>query len=96
MALPVRISRSARTDLLEAWSYLANEDFELADGMLDRILEVAEKLGTWPEMGRSRPDLRPDLRSFPIGKQVLYYRVLPDALEVVRVLHGRRDVDAIF
>ena len=96
MPLQIRISRSARSDLLEAWSYLANEDFALADGMLDRILEVADKLATWPEMGRARPDLRPDLRSFPIGTHVVYYRVLPDALEVVRVLHGRRDVDAIF
>jgi toxin ParE1/3/4 len=44
-------------------------------------------------MGRPRPELAPDLRSFPFRRYVIYYVPLPDGVDVVRVLHSTRDVD---
>lgn len=46
-------------------------------------------------MGRSRPELGPEIRSFPVGRYVIFYLPLPKGIEVVRVLHGSRDVGAI-
>ena len=54
-----------------------------------------QRLAEWPEMGRARPELAPGLRSFVVARYLVYYRVTRDAVEVVRVLHGRRDVDAM-
>jgi plasmid stabilization system protein ParE len=46
-----------------------------------------------PNAGRSRDiDLRPGLRSFRSGKYVIFYRINPAALRIIRVLHGKRDV----
>jgi toxin ParE1/3/4 len=44
--------------------------------------------------GRERSELRSDLRSFPVGNYIVFYRALPDGVEVVRVMSGRQDIDA--
>ena len=49
-----------------------------------------------PGIGRSRKDLRPDLFSFPVGKHVLFYRPQPGGIVLVRVIHGARDLPALF
>lgn len=96
MALKLVISRSARTDLLELWVYVAEDNIEAADKVLDRVFEVVERLGEWPELGRTREDLGAGVRSFVVGSHIVFYRVSETRLEVVRVLHGRRDVDTLF
>ena len=49
-----------------------------------------------PEVGRQRPDLAPNLRSLPAGNYVIFYRPIPDGIQLIRVLHGARDIPAIF
>jgi toxin ParE1/3/4 len=46
-------------------------------------------------MGRPREDLRPGLRSIAVERYVLFYRVSAAAVEILRVLHSSRDMDAI-
>ena len=59
---------------------------------LREIESLFETLSTQPVMGRERPELADDLRSFPIGRYVVYYQPWPDGVDVVRVLHAARDV----
>ena len=47
-------------------------------------------------MGRRRDDLRPGLRSFPVGAYVAFYQIVGDVVEIVRVFHGRRDIEGEF
>jgi toxin ParE1/3/4 len=47
-------------------------------------------------MGRARPELAPELRSFPVKRYVLYYRPDADGIELVRVLDGARNIEALF
>ena len=47
-------------------------------------------------MGRERSELLPGMRSFPIGRYLIFYRIVEDTLQVVRVLSGYRDLDAQF
>jgi toxin ParE1/3/4 len=47
-------------------------------------------------MGRERSDLLSGMRSFPIGRYLIFYRIVERTLQVVRVLSGYRDVDALF
>ena len=47
-------------------------------------------------MGRPRTDLRPDLRSYPYGNYVIFFRYLDDTLEVVNILQGHRDIETFF
>ena len=47
-------------------------------------------------MGRARHELAVDLRSFPFGRYVIFYVPIEGGIDVVRVLHSARDVDASF
>lgn len=49
-----------------------------------------------PLIGISREELHPSLRSFPVGKYLIFYRLVPEGIEVIRVLHGMMDIDACF
>jgi len=49
-----------------------------------------------PGTGRSRTDLGPTLRSVAVGDYLIIYRPIEGGIEIVRVLHGRRDINALF
>ncbi|HEV3186032.1 MAG TPA: type II toxin-antitoxin system RelE/ParE family toxin [Xanthobacteraceae bacterium] len=54
------------------------------------------RLVDWPLSGRSREELASGLRSMVVRPHVVFYRVIGRQIEIVRVLDGRRDLDAIF
>jgi hypothetical protein len=41
-------------------------------------------LAEQPLLGRSREELVPDLRSFPLGRYVIFYEVIPGGIAIVR------------
>ncbi|MGH9602663.1 MAG: type II toxin-antitoxin system RelE/ParE family toxin [Terriglobales bacterium] len=92
----VRLTRAARADLIEIWSYLATDSETAADRVLDRIGSRLDLLARSPHLGRRREELRPSLRSFPVGDYLIFYQVTGKALTVVRVLHGSRDLASLF
>ncbi|MNY77174.1 hypothetical protein D3C86_2169900 [compost metagenome] len=47
-------------------------------------------------MGRPRPELRPDIRSFAVRRYVIFFRYIDDVFEVVNILEGHRDIDRYF
>jgi toxin ParE1/3/4 len=49
-----------------------------------------------PELGRLREELSPRLRSFPVGRYVIFYRPMENRIEIARVLHGARDLPPLF
>jgi toxin ParE1/3/4 len=90
-------SSQARTDLSEIWSYYFQVAGQLtADKIIRQIVERSRLLEDHPLGGRSRDELRPGLRSLVARPHVIFYRVVHDRAEIVRVLDGRRDLDEIF
>jgi toxin ParE1/3/4 len=89
-------SRHAEDDLLEIWRYIARDNPDAADRVLDRIERVVELLAHHPLMGAARPDLRKDLRYFVSGRYLILYRPIIGGVEVVRVVHGARDLPGLF
>jgi toxin ParE1/3/4 len=87
---------TAQADLIAIYDFVAVDNRTAAGRLIDRFEHQAEKLAEHPGIGRTRPELRADLRSFAIGKYVLLYRAVAGGIEVVRVLHGMRDIDRIF
>jgi toxin ParE1/3/4 len=46
-----------------------------------------------PGCGREEPKLGADLRSFPVGSYLIFYRPAANGIALVRVLHGARDIN---
>lgn len=93
--LAIRRTAQARKDVLEIWLYVAERSPSATDRVLDAIERLFRMLSLHPLIGRERPELSAGVRSFIVISWVVFYRVSPDAIEVVRVLHGARDLDTI-
>jgi toxin ParE1/3/4 len=84
----------ALTDLADIWAYIAEDSVKHADRFAALINSQFRTLARQPHMGRSRPELAAGLRSFPVGRYVIFYVPLPKGVEIVRVLHGARDIES--
>ena len=88
----VFFTRAAREDLIDIWTHIAADDPAAADRVLDRLDEAAAHMADNPLMGPARDDIRPGLRYLVSGSYLLLYRITEDGVEIVRAVHGRRDL----
>jgi toxin ParE1/3/4 len=86
----VRRSSLAEDDYREIWHYIALDNPDAADRLLRTIDRKLRLYALHPQMGTSRGRLGRGLRSFPVGNYLVFYRIAPDGIELVRVLHGAR------
>lgn len=95
--LELIVSPEADEDLVEIWLHIATDrDSETADKVIDSLHQKFLMLLTTPHMGRARDELAPYLRSIPEGNYMIFYRPIMNSVEVVRVLHGRREIESLF
>jgi toxin ParE1/3/4 len=94
--LPIVRSTDAAKDVASIWDYIANDNFDAADRVVDQFVEALNLISQWPHSGTERADLATGIRSYPVGKYIIFYRVLPTAIEVVRILHSARNLRRIF
>lgn len=92
MPLNIRRLPKARADRIDIWLYIATDSQSAADQTALRFDEAVELLSNYPESGSQRPHLGSGVRAFPVENYVIYYRLVPDHLEVVRILHAARDI----
>ena len=85
----------AESDLDEIWWYIAQDSPINADRFLDRIQERCLSLADFPQMGTSRDELKAGLRSQLVGNYLIFYFPLEDGVDIVRVLHGSRDIESL-
>jgi toxin ParE1/3/4 len=83
----------AERDLEEIWWYIAQDSPLSADRLLDRIQENCLALANFPLMGTSRDELIAGLRCQPVGNYLVFYFPLEDGIDIIRVLHGSRDLE---
>ena len=86
----------AENDLDEIWWYIAQANPGNADKFIDEIEAICRKLARFKSMGRNRDELHPGLQSFPVGKYLIFYMPITGGIEIIRVLHGMMDIDALF
>lgn len=96
------VSPEAIEDLDQIHSHVSADNPEAAHRVLEAALATFDSLARMPGMGRARAFKRSGLsglRSFRVqGFQnyLIFYRATSEGVEIVRVLHGARDLDALF
>jgi toxin ParE1/3/4 len=88
----LRISHLAEADLAEIWLHIAEDRPSAADRMLDRFKRQFLLLSRNPEMGELREDIGFDVRQTSVSSYVILHRTREEWVEVVRVIHGARDI----
>ena len=92
----VLFSESAKSDLLEAWLFVAEESIDAADAVIEAIHQEAQTLALQPLMGRVRSELAEGIRSWPTStRYILFYLPAEDGVTVLRVLHHARDIPSV-
>ncbi len=88
----IRRTKRANQDLAAIWRHIAQDNPEAASKQLDAIERKCLLLRQYPKIGRSRNDIRKGLRTFPCDAYIIFYREISGGIEVVRVVHGARDL----
>ena len=92
----------ARSDLLEHFGFIARDNVDAAERFLLAAEETFQQLARRPTIGRVRAFDHPrlvGLRSWPVRgfkRHLIFYRPTESGIEVIRVLHGARDLPTIF
>ncbi len=91
----VDLTYLARDDLKEIWAYVAQDSELQADRLLSRFWEKFNYLAKYNTLGRPRPELAKDCRSFPLGRYCFYFRAHEDGVLMLRVLQSARDIEQL-
>ncbi len=88
--LKLRWTRPALADLIEAQNFIARDNPAAAQAVAQRVWEAAERLCDNPQIGRQGHVQGTREWSVTHTPYLLVYRVKNDAVEILRVWHGRR------
>lgn len=79
-------------DLVEIWKHIAEHNPNAADQVVIAIESTIELLSQFPRIGTPCPHLAPGLRRMLWREYLIYYQARDDLVEIVRVLHGRKNI----
>ena len=86
----------AEQDLESIADYIAADNPRRAVTFIQELRQQCQRLALNPLGYRMRPELGEGIRSCPHGHYVIFFEALVDAVTTVRILHGARDMPALF
>ena len=102
MTRKYRVLPAADTDLDGQADYLAREaSLETALRFYDAAHSTFEKMAQTPAIGERRDSANPRLAGLRVWwvegfeKHLIFYRPTDDGVDIIRVLHGARDIDSV-
>jgi toxin ParE1/3/4 len=94
--MKVIYSPEAELDIDDIWLYIAADNQLKATELINTIKKTCIFLAENPEAGTEREYLKQGLRHFSIKNRAIYYKIKNNDIEIVRILHGSRDVKKHF
>ena len=91
----LRFLPTADADLKDIYVRIAQEDGSAAVRLIERLVASVRRLGEFPDSAPLKPEIGPGVRSLVVGRYLLLYRVGPNSVDVVRVVHGARDMKGL-
>ncbi|MDA0207455.1 MAG: type II toxin-antitoxin system RelE/ParE family toxin [Acidobacteria bacterium] len=88
----IRMQALAEADLVDVWIYTQERWGETqADRYFDELEAGILRLAHNPELGRACEHIRADYRALRINRHIVFYKLEPSLIRVVRILHQRMD-----
>lgn len=93
-----RVVRSAQAqqDLEEILDYLDAQSGDASDRLAVKFDESCEHYAKHPQIGASATEYAPNLRCFTVWNYAIFYRSTADGIELIRIIHGARDIPKRF
>ena len=86
------LAPKARDDLTEIYLYIARDNPDAAARFVADLSSKIEWVAATGFTGVPRDWIRPGLRALPYRERCIYFRVNDETVTILRVLHGRQDV----
>ena len=93
---PVRLSAKARADLAAIADHIALDNPRRAGSFTAELRRRCDSLGRHAFQGRPVPQIGDGVRCLAYRRYLILYRPLDDAVAIDRIVHGARDLRAIF
>lgn len=93
----VKLTPLAEEDLFEIWYYIAvkKKSHRNADRFIEKLDKEFFKLAKTPKMGKERNIYVPDLRGWPFGEYVIFYRPISGGVDIIRIIHAKREKELL-
>ncbi|HTR25155.1 MAG TPA: type II toxin-antitoxin system RelE/ParE family toxin [Terriglobales bacterium] len=93
------LTPEAVSDLFEIWDYIAQDNPAAADRVREAVFRACDLLAESPLAGHIRADLTPLPVRFwsvrPYVKYLIVYDPEKKPLQIIRILHGARDLPSV-
>jgi toxin ParE1/3/4 len=86
----------ASRDLIEIADYFAETNVEVGERFFREFNSKCQQLVSFPRSGKSYGAIRSDLRGLSLEGYIIFYRILDDGIEILRVVSGRRNLPSLF
>jgi plasmid stabilization system protein ParE len=94
-----RLAASALSDIDRIWGFIARDNLAAADQVANAIFDACEMLGQNPALGHAKIDLtRKPIRFWTLAaypNYIISYRTMEDGVQILRVVHGRRNLPRV-
>ena len=91
--MKIKWSVPAVDDLESIRDYIARDSTLYASSFIEKILKTIDMLEEFPEIGREVPESDdPNIRELLFQNYRIMYRVLHDAIQIIAVIRGSRDI----
>ena len=94
--LKITRTPAAVRDVVAITDYIAANNLDAALRFHDEIDRLLDLIARYPQMGEAVDHLAAGMRRHTLGDYLLFYRLRGSELELIRVLHGARDIDSLF
>lgn len=89
-------SPAAIQDIEDVTDWIAPDDANAAARVVDSIDAKLQLIAAFPHAGEDVGDLLPGMRRTIQGPYVIYYRPGENRVDVIRIVHGARDIGSLF
>jgi toxin ParE1/3/4 len=102
MPLPVQKLPQAKADLIEIADYIAEDNPEAVERFLDAAEATFDFIASLPSVGRAYRVQSPAAEGMRVWRveeferYLILYRAVEFRIDIVRVLHGSRDIGGLF
>ncbi|MCK4605163.1 MAG: type II toxin-antitoxin system RelE/ParE family toxin [Deltaproteobacteria bacterium] len=90
----VHWTKNAIKHLADIHTYISENSHIYATRMVDRLTKHSEQIAAFPRSGRMVPEFQAeDIREVIERPYRIIYRIKPEQIDVLAVIHGARQID---
>lgn len=90
------IAPSASRDLNNISDYFLRVNVEAGEKLLRNFQKKCHQLAQFPKIGRTYNHIKPSLRGLPLDGYIIFYRIINETVEILRIVNSRQDLDVLF